>query len=226
MLGHKRPWLPGFILRQTVSISKFKRLIDIAEPEAPEAGELVQAAHDPALRPHRRPDGRALRLPGRRVGADPFPGTNFPPSIALVIASIAVMEEDGYLLILGYLIGFARVRLYGDGARGLLPPHSGRHSQRAGLARVLTGRVSARALGPPGPSPPYKPAIVNFLGLTGACDPSRSRPHIRRPRWPDIHSSRISCTARARWTRCAPRCSPSSPAKSPWRPRWACPIPT
>ncbi|HZW46910.1 MAG TPA: exopolysaccharide biosynthesis protein, partial [Microvirga sp.] len=37
----------------------------------------------------------------------PFPGTNFPPSIALVIASIAVMEEDGYLLIAGYLIGIA-----------------------------------------------------------------------------------------------------------------------
>ena len=35
----------------------------------------------------------------------PFPGTNFPPSIALVIVSIAVMEEDGYLLIGGYLIG-------------------------------------------------------------------------------------------------------------------------
>ena len=37
----------------------------------------------------------------------PFPGTNFPPSIALVIASIAVMEEDGYLLIGAYLIGLA-----------------------------------------------------------------------------------------------------------------------
>ena len=37
----------------------------------------------------------------------PFPGTNFPPSIALVIVSIAVMEEDGYLLIGGYLIGLA-----------------------------------------------------------------------------------------------------------------------
>ena len=35
----------------------------------------------------------------------PFPGTNSPPSIALVIASIAVMEEDGYLLLAAYLIG-------------------------------------------------------------------------------------------------------------------------
>ena len=34
----------------------------------------------------------------------PFPGTNSPPSIALVIASIAIMEEDGYLLLGAYLI--------------------------------------------------------------------------------------------------------------------------
>ena len=36
----------------------------------------------------------------------PFPGTNFPPSIALVIMSIAVMEEDGFLLV-GASIGLA-----------------------------------------------------------------------------------------------------------------------
>ncbi len=33
LLGHKHPWLPGFIRRRTVSVSKFKRLIDIAEPK-------------------------------------------------------------------------------------------------------------------------------------------------------------------------------------------------
>jgi hypothetical protein len=35
----------------------------------------------------------------------PFPGTNFPPSIALVIMSIAVMEEDGIVLAGGALVG-------------------------------------------------------------------------------------------------------------------------
>ena len=57
----------------------------------------------------------------------PFPGTNFPPSIALVIVSIAVMEEDGYLLIVGYLIGACRACLHGHGARRLLPPDPGGH---------------------------------------------------------------------------------------------------
>ena len=63
----------------------------------------------------------------------PFPGTNFPPSIALVIVSIAVMEEDGYLLIGGYLIGLAGLAYTADGARRLLPPDPWRPSHcRAG----------------------------------------------------------------------------------------------
>lgn len=107
MLGHKRPWLPGFILRQTVSVSKFKRLIDIAEPKLQKLERLCR----PRLTPLFGAFGdRIVGLFAFLVAVSvliPFPGTNFPPSIALVIASIAVMEEDGYLLIAGYLIGLA-----------------------------------------------------------------------------------------------------------------------
>ncbi|WP_166802202.1 exopolysaccharide biosynthesis protein [Microvirga pakistanensis] len=107
MLGHKRPWLPGFILRQTVSVSKFKRLIDIAEPKL----QKLESYCRPRLTALFGPLGdRMVGLFAFLVALSvliPFPGTNFPPSIALVIASIAVMEEDGYLLIVGYLIGLA-----------------------------------------------------------------------------------------------------------------------
>ena len=61
----------------------------------------------------------------------PFPGTNFPPSIALVIASIAVMEEDGYLLIVGYLIGLAGLAYTATVLGASYPPHPGRHAQPA-----------------------------------------------------------------------------------------------
>ncbi len=107
MLGHKHPWLPGFIRRRTISLSKFKRLIDVAEPKMrwleswckPRLTQLFNVVGD-----------RMIGLFAFLVALSvliPFPGTNFPPSIALVIASIAVMEEDGYLLLLGYLIGIA-----------------------------------------------------------------------------------------------------------------------
>jgi hypothetical protein len=107
MLGHKHPWLPGFIKRRSISVSKFKRLIDIAEPKL----QWLESFCKPRLT-------QLFGLFGDRVIGFfallvalsvliPFPGTNFPPSIALVIVSIAVMEEDGHLLIGGYLIGLA-----------------------------------------------------------------------------------------------------------------------
>lgn len=107
MLGHKHPWLPRFILNRSVSVSKFKAIIDAAEPKL----KKLESFCKPRLT-------RLFSVLGDRfVGLFaflvalsvliPFPGTNFPPSIALVIASIAVIEEDGYLLIIGYLIGFA-----------------------------------------------------------------------------------------------------------------------
>ncbi|MDP8917511.1 MAG: exopolysaccharide biosynthesis protein [Pseudomonadota bacterium] len=105
MLGHTRPWLPKFILRQTVSVAKFKRLIDIAEPRL----KKLESYCKPRLLPLFGPIGdRVVGFFAFLVALSvliPFPGTNFPPSIALVIASIAIMEEDGYLLIVGYLIG-------------------------------------------------------------------------------------------------------------------------
>lgn len=107
MLGHRHPWLPGFIKRRSVSVSKFKRLIDIAEPRM----QKIESFCKPRLLQLFGPVGdRMVGLFAFLVALSvliPFPGTNFPPSIALVIASIAVMEEDGYLLIAGYLIGLA-----------------------------------------------------------------------------------------------------------------------
>jgi hypothetical protein len=107
MLGHKRPWLPGFVLRRSVSVATFRKVIDVAEPRM----QKLEAFCKPRL------TGLFGRLGDRFVGLFaflaaisvliPFPGTNFPPSIALVMASIAVMEEDGYLLIAAYLLGIA-----------------------------------------------------------------------------------------------------------------------
>jgi hypothetical protein len=107
MLGHQRPWLPGFILRRTVSLERFRRLIDIAEPRLKKLEAVCRPRYTWAFG----------RLGDRFIGffaflvalsvLIPFPGTNFPPSIALVIVSIAVMEEDGIFLLVGLVIGLA-----------------------------------------------------------------------------------------------------------------------
>jgi hypothetical protein len=107
MLGHRRPWLPRFVLRRTVSVVTFRKLIDVAEPRM----RKLESFCRPRLTGLFGPWGdRVVGLFAVLVAVSvliPFPGTNFPPSIALVIASIAVMEEDGCWLVVGYLIGLA-----------------------------------------------------------------------------------------------------------------------
>jgi len=107
MLGHHRPWLPDFVLRRSVSVDTFRKIIDIAEPKM---GRL-ESVCKPRLTGLFGPMGdRIVGLFAVLAAVSvliPFPGTNFPPSIALVIVSIAVMEEDGYFLIGGFLIGLA-----------------------------------------------------------------------------------------------------------------------
>lgn len=107
MLGHKRPWLPGFVLRRGVSVATFRKVIDVAEPRI----KKLEAYCKPRLTGLFGPFGdRFVGLFAFLAAISvliPFPGTNFPPSIALVMASIAIMEEDGYLLIGAYLLGGA-----------------------------------------------------------------------------------------------------------------------
>jgi hypothetical protein len=107
LLGYHRPWLPDFIMRRTIAIATFRKLIDVAEPYL----RRLEAFCKPRMTWLFNPLGdRIVGLFAVLVAISvliPFPGTNFPPSIALVIVSIAVMEEDGLLLTIGYLIGLA-----------------------------------------------------------------------------------------------------------------------
>jgi hypothetical protein len=94
-------------MRRTVSVATFRKLIDVAEPRL----KRLEAFCRPRLTPLFGPLGdRLVGLFAFLCAVSvliPFPGTNFPPSIALVIVSIAVMEEDGMLLLAGVAIGFA-----------------------------------------------------------------------------------------------------------------------
>ena len=107
MLGHRRPWLPEFVLRRCVPISTFRRVVDMAEPRL----KRLEAYCRPRYTRLFGPTGdRFIGLFAVLTAISvliPFPGTNFPPSIALVIMSIAVMQEDGLVLAGGLVIGLA-----------------------------------------------------------------------------------------------------------------------
>ena len=107
LLGHSRPWLPAFILRRSISVATFRRVIDVAEPRLKKLEAYCRPRYTWAFGPM---GDRLIGLFAILVAISvliPFPGTNFPPSLALVIASVAVMEEDGILLLGGLLVGLA-----------------------------------------------------------------------------------------------------------------------
>lgn len=131
MLGHRRPWLPGFVMRRCISVATFRKLIDIAEPKL----KRLETFCKPRLTRLFGPTGdRLIGLFAVLVAISvliPFPGTNFPPSIALVLMSIAVMEEDGILLLGGLAIGLAGLA-YTAAVTG-----AAYHLARAALASVF-----------------------------------------------------------------------------------------
>ena len=110
------------MLRRSVSVATFRKLIDVAEPRL----KRLEAFCRPRLTSLFGPMGdRLVGLFAVLAAISvliPFPGTNFPPSIALVIMSIAVMEEDGYLLLFGFAIGLAGLAYTARGDRRRLPP--------------------------------------------------------------------------------------------------------
>ena len=95
------------MLRRCVSVATFRKVVDAAEPRL----KRLEAFCRPRYIQLFGPTGdRLIGLFAVLVAISvliPFPGTNFPPSIALVIMSIAVMEEDGVLLGVGLAIGLA-----------------------------------------------------------------------------------------------------------------------
>ena len=131
MLGHRRPWLPDVVMRRCVSVATFRKLIEIAEPKL----KRLETFCKPRLTRLFGPTGdRLIGLFAVLVAISvliPFPGTNFPPSIALVLMSIAVMEEDGVLLLGGLAIGLAGL------AYTVAVTGAAYHLARAALASVF-----------------------------------------------------------------------------------------
>jgi hypothetical protein len=109
LVGRTKPWLPRRIMDKAFPLSAFRRVIDAAEPRL----RKVEGVCRPRLTFLFGPRGeRLIGLFAALCAVSvmiPLPGTNIPPSIALVLVSLAVMEEDGYLLLAGLAIGTAGI---------------------------------------------------------------------------------------------------------------------
>ena len=106
-LGFKKPWLPRRILDKRFRVATFRKIIDTAEPKLRRVENLLRPRHTALFGP------RGDRLIGvfavilALCVIVPLPGTNWVPSIALVILSMAILQEDGLVLGFGILAGIA-----------------------------------------------------------------------------------------------------------------------
>jgi hypothetical protein len=104
-LGFKKPWLPKKVMDKTFKVSTFRKIIDKAEPKLRKVEGICRPRYTAMFGP------RGDRLIGifaiilALCVIVPLPGTNWVPSIALVILSIAIMQEDGLILGLGLVVG-------------------------------------------------------------------------------------------------------------------------
>jgi len=108
-LGFKKPWLPRKIMDKAFRISTFRKIIDIAEPKLARVEKVLRPRHTGlfGVRGDRLIGVFAIIL--ALCVIVPLPGTNWVPSIALVILSMAIMQEDGLVLGFGVLAGIAGI---------------------------------------------------------------------------------------------------------------------
>lgn len=108
-MGKRRPWLPRWLMDKTFKVATFRKIIDVAEPKLRWVENLCRPRYTTLF------GARGDRLIGvfaillAVCVIIPLPGTNFVPSIALVVLAIAIMQEDGVMLGIGGLAGLAGI---------------------------------------------------------------------------------------------------------------------
>lgn len=107
LIGRQTPWLPARLAARTVSVEGLEHLARRAGPwlrrieafSRPRQAQLTRAPLDRFV-------GLALVLFSASILV-PLPGTNTVPGFAVVIVSMGLLQRDGILVLLGFILGTA-----------------------------------------------------------------------------------------------------------------------
>jgi len=111
LAGRETPWLPGWLAARSISGADFRVVVDKAMPHLlriekalrPRLLVLSSPAFERAL-------GLAFVVLASIVSL-PIPFGNQPPAVAIAIASLGLMEEDGIFISAGLVIGLLATAL-------------------------------------------------------------------------------------------------------------------
>jgi hypothetical protein len=109
--GRPHPWLPKALHNRSFSIPAFEKVLARASKYV----GFIERFATPRLKPvtghaGARIVGALMLIPTASILV-PLPSTNTVPGIGVAIAALGLIERDGFLVILGLLIGFAWVAL-------------------------------------------------------------------------------------------------------------------
>lgn len=112
MVGQRRPWLPRRLRAQTISVITFRKmttavipwLLRIERLTKPRLRFLAGRGAEPVL--------AILILIFAAIVAIPGPGTNGVPAFAIALVGLAMIERDGFLAIVGSLLGVVYCALF------------------------------------------------------------------------------------------------------------------
>ncbi len=109
--GRHHPWLPARLHERSFEITSFGKVLDRSEKYVGWIERLARPRFS-AITSHggARLVGLLLLVPTASILV-PLPSTNTIPGIGVAITSLGLIERDGFLVVLGLLIGFAWVAL-------------------------------------------------------------------------------------------------------------------
>jgi len=103
--GNRRTWLPGFLMRRSVSPEQFRTMMDWVVPKLKRIETWIRPRYWPFWR--RRGDrvvgGIALVLALSVVL--PIPGGNWLPAFSSALLGLSLLERDGILFAIGSTVG-------------------------------------------------------------------------------------------------------------------------
>jgi hypothetical protein len=103
--GQHKPWLPAFVLKQTMERSAFRRMVDRAVPRIVRFERFCKPRLAVAARgPWERALGVFIFILGV-VLTLPIWGGNLLPALAIIIMALGLIEQDGLAVAAGVLIG-------------------------------------------------------------------------------------------------------------------------
>lgn len=102
-LGRQKIWLPHFIAKREIKMAMLKKFVDIALPCLLKLEKISKPRVDMLTTPKFERIAGVIIVVLAFLIALPIPLGNFPLGVAITILALAITEQDGVLMIIGWI---------------------------------------------------------------------------------------------------------------------------